>query len=1195
MSEATEQSIALARDIYLQLAGKALTPAAAKLYSQHTRITANQAGLAYWRPDEASERLDDAVRLMEAAFLKREADDSDWHYGMRRAGELLEWLTHPEFNLESIPIRMLAAAAYQTAGYSAMAASLFDRDASGQTESRILKALLKADFPSLLEEVVAFWHRYKLVDFQNDVSRLSESSRTESESIEDWIVRQIVSALGVLCAQARWGDNQRFEVALEKLARTSDLFLHSGNTYSWLLSRLVSDMASSLRQRLLRNHLTGFTNKIAEEGKAAFELYARYNYVGRRAVLWPSQILGLQRLRTNESFALCTPTGSGKTAVAEVALLQSLFKESLSEASDSEPGISPLAMYLVPSKALAAEAESRLSKILQRVSSPDDPITVTGLYGGTDWGPTDAWLTREGKTVLICTYEKAEALIRFLGPLFLDRLRLVVVDEAHAVEFNGRYDELHHAENRALRLEALCARLFAYVAQRNVRIIALSAVASGIDNTLASWVQGKEESEAVSSDYRSTRQLVGRLECLSDRRFEIRYDLLDGASLQFSERGESDTPFITAPFPPYPPIPALEQGGPEKRLRPYLFWAAMHLAKSGTTGENSTVLMFVPQQIGGYAEDFLSLLENYWTDTPLPTFFQPPSDQNKVHIWKRCLDSCADYFTRESREYRLLEKGVVVHHGKMPRLLSRLLVEAIEERIVNLVLATSTLSEGVNLPFEVLLVPTLRRGRMDLSPREFANLAGRTGRPGVATEGRSLVILPRPANDWSSRQAWERYHDIISSLATPVDTAGRGLSPLAELLNYLKAQWEQLPLASDMSFEQWLEEAQPLDIVEVEEEGNNLAFESLDVLDSILLSIIVEIELLSGSSVSPPDLEERLKQIWRRTYAHYASNVEAQLSDIFVRRGCALPSIYSEADQRRRLYKTSMPPRHGDRLIALYPQVKKHLEGGSNYALWSKVDQFEFVRALVEMVRAHPRFRSSDTIGRGANAAGWAEVLEWWLNPTECKRPPRPENVSDWYDFVYSNFDYRFNWGLSSILSITFDDSIIEKTKPLTLEDWPLSGLPWIAFWIKELIVWGTLEPVAAFLLARRNAWTRQEAEGLAVKYYKEQDGVEPNDLLDPSRIRNWVLESLPRSKRRLVRTEPSKYPAELLRDFSNTSQTEWRVIPAVIEGNLVWLDVAGFPLAKSAKPADWNTSYLHTHDFVLFSDEGSVAAQAYL
>ena len=39
------------------------------------------------------------------------------------------------------------------------------------------------------------------------------------------------------------------------------------------------------------------------------------------------------------------------------------------------------------------------------------------------------------------------------------------------------------------------------------------------------------------------------------------------------------------------------------------------------------------------------------------------------------------------------------------------------------------------------MIPTLRRNSSYLSATEFANLIGRTGRPGVATEGRSLVYV----------------------------------------------------------------------------------------------------------------------------------------------------------------------------------------------------------------------------------------------------------------------------------------------------------------------------------------------------------------------------------------------------------------------------------------------------------------------
>ena len=671
-----------------------------------------------------------------------------------------------------------------------------------------------------------------------------------------------------------------------------------------------------------------------------------------------------------------------------------------------------------------------MSRILRRVSSSNHPITVTGLYGGTDWGPTDAWLTSDGLTVLICTYEKAEALIRFLGSLFLNRLQVVVIDEMHAIEFNGRYEELRSGEHRALRLESLSTRLLAYITRPNTRIIGLSAVAGGIDNTLASWISGTEDAEAISTHYRSTRQLIGRLECLPDRSFIIRYDLLDGASLQFSEQGASERPFIEKPFPPYPAVPDKEWSGSEKRLRPYLYWAAMHLVQPSGTEGRATVLIFVPQQIGGYAEDFLKLLEVHWADVSLPKFFERPVDPDKLKLWERCLRSCADYFTKQSREYRLLEKGVIVHHGKMPRLLSRLLVEAIEEHIVNLVIATSTLSEGVNLPFEVLLVPTLRRGQEDITAREFGNLVGRTGRPGVATEGRALVLLPyAPApDDWSSRQARARYRNVVSGLSSSVvnvDGLGKGWSPLAELLRHLREQWNRLPKSIGMTFEQWLEETRPLDVADTEgDEALRNAVDSLDTLDAFLLPILIEITQMSQAPLAPAKLEEQLAGIWRRTYAYYASTEEAELAKIFTRRANAIETkIYPDQNRRRQLYRTSLPPRSGDRLLGLYSTVSSHLKQGYGYVLWSKSDQLEFISKLVGILRSHPRFKSSDTPGRGKNAPTWEEVLEWWLNPTQCKRPPPAKDASQWYDFVYGNFDYRFNWGFSSILSIAFDEA----------------------------------------------------------------------------------------------------------------------------------------------------------------------------
>lgn len=72
-------------------------------------------------------------------------------------------------------------------------------------------------------------------------------------------------------------------------------------------------------------------------------------------------------------------------------------------------------------------------------------------------------------------------------------------------------------------------------------------------------------------------------------------------------------------------------------------------------------------------------------------------------------------------------------------------------------------------------------------------------------------------------------------------------------------------------------------------------------------------------------------------------------------------------------------------------------------------------------------------------------------------------------------------WGLGSVLGLMLDLVGDEgPTRALEIDDWPRSGMPWTAFWLKELLLWGTLEPMAAFLLARGDAIDRPSAEEAA-------------------------------------------------------------------------------------------------------------------
>src|SRR3546814_8087468 len=78
----------------------------------------------------------------------------------------------------------------------------------------------------------------------------------------------------------------------------------------------------------------------------------------------------------------------------------------------------------------------------------------------------------------------------------------------------------------------------------------------------------------------------------------------------------------------------------------------------------------------------------------------------------------------------------------MPGLLARRLKTVIDRGYVRVIFSTSTLSEGVNIPVNFLLIPSVFRSTGELPLQEFSHLIGCAGRPGVATEGSTLVVLP---------------------------------------------------------------------------------------------------------------------------------------------------------------------------------------------------------------------------------------------------------------------------------------------------------------------------------------------------------------------------------------------------------------------------------------------------------------------
>ena len=147
---------------------------------------------------------------------------------------------------------------------------------------------------------------------------------------------------------------------------------------------------------------------------------------------------------------------------------------------------------------------------------------------------------------------------------------------------------------------------------------------------------------------------------------------------------------------------------------------------------------------------------------------------------------------------------------------------------------------------------------------------------------------------------------------------------------------------------------------------------------------------------------------------------------------------------------------------------------------------------------------------------------------------------------------------------------------------------------IKELITWGTLDPVAAFLLARGDAIDRPQAEQNARSYYDGllQD-IDANDALDPRRVRDWV------DARRVHPDDPVAVreftiEGQLVRPAADFLRPHLTVSPLEFEDGLIWIDPAGYAVAESARPLGW-PEHPSSFDFELNVASATVVGEAYL
>ncbi len=1167
-----------------------LSPDQARSYVRCLQIGWNVSTIA-WSRDDSRVQLAEARRLLQAAEIFVEIEGAESPRAIdcyRRAGEALEWLSRSSDKLRRLaPIALLAGAAFQLGGLPAMAAGLLAQVDHGEEEGTELFAnFFQADFDGVLTRAMAFWEENP--DLTDRASSRKILADDEADDRLSWYFTvELVRAIGLFADSIRRGDDARLAMATAKLKALDAMAVR---TFSEDVS-LVLTLLRQVAQRFADASIYGPARALGElnaEKRPRMLAFARDQFSRGRGILWSSQRAGLKRLQENSSFALCTPTGSGKTLVANLGLVKELL---LRDHGD----VVPLALYLVPSRALAGEVEAKLTSELGR------DLIITGLYGGSDWGITDYWLKADRPTVLIATVEKADALMRYLAPLLLSRLRLLIVDEAHQVlpddTKNGRVAFADH-NSRSLRLESFVSRLLTQAP--DIVRIALTAVAGGAAGPVARWIEGKEEAEAIGLRYRSTRQVIGVLRTTPERQSTMHLELMNGMPLYVQER--TNPVYLNLTTPAMPGLPAPMRSSLYRFNQLTVLWTALHLIVA-----DRRILISVaqePEQTMGWFVQAFALPT--WAD--LPAFEVPEGWRGDLFAEVRAC--CIDYCGEDSYEAKLLDRGIATSHGQMPQKLRRLMVAAIDAKVCPITVATATLTEGVNLPFDLIFVTSLKRSAYDnveqkpvvtpFTPAEFRNLAGRAGRPGATKgmEGITLVALPTaivttaPKQKKTQRDQRDGLRDdynILRDALKADELAGdASLSPLVMLLGELREKARRLlGITGEDAFLDWLDHVSPDELSDDAGkgaiDGRSRLADSVDELDAFVMTALEELRTV-GEEMSATEAESLLGQLWRKTFSFAAAAQEDWLERAIVRRGQAIvEEIYPDAEERQRLYQYGFSPLVGRRFEVIAPQIADLLSAAAEYGsqtVAQRIAHFVAIGALLKDDRGFG-FRVRDTVTDANMLENWTEILDWWMHVPGTEHPAASD-LRARQRFVADNLEFRLGVAIGAVVAQKWTAGADDPLAVPSLEEWKATtGLPWFGFWARELLRWGTLDPFVAFTQAQGRARTREEAGNLRKDFEawleEEIDDPTSEDQIDPQRFLEWER-SLPTR----ARDQAAAIPDEARLTGTEGTKPRYSVLPVAGDEEVLWVDAAGYELARSEDMLGYYGANDIENDYVL-------------
>ena len=426
-------------------------------------------------------------------------------------------------------------------------------------------------------------------------------------------------------------------------------------------------------------------------------------------MLWPAQqLIGEKGVLRGQSAIVQLPTGVGKTKSIELVIRSSFAS-----------GRATTAIIVAPLRALCNEIANDM------ISAFGDEVLVNQFSDVLEEDfSLELFLSFKSK-ILICTPEKLSYIIHHQAD-FLDEIGLYIFDEGHMFDDGSR----------GAIYELLISEIRSHISGKE-QIILLSAVLSNAEQ-IQKWLLGEAGVLASDSKIKATPKTIG----FASQTKDIHYYSDDSAQEDFY-------------VPRSIEVIALQKRPREKKQRYFpeltdakdiAIYYANKLCKNGGVAifanRTNTVLTVINRIIE--LRDRGCLLAE----------IKGNSDGKEM---SRLAQLMSDYYGEQHPYTIACYLGVVPHYSNLPNGLRLAVEHACRNKALRLVVCTSTLAQGVNIPIKYLFMTSFMVARNSMRIRSFQNLMGRTARSGMYTEGSVIVTDPQLFDNKNNRKNGGNY------------------------------------------------------------------------------------------------------------------------------------------------------------------------------------------------------------------------------------------------------------------------------------------------------------------------------------------------------------------------------------------------------------------------------------------------------